>query len=40
MQDLLTGGGIKGVSSLCSNEKDEEEVHIEHVAKKLKTGKD
>jgi len=39
-QDILTGGNTKGISSLCSDDKDEEEDHIGHVAKKLKTGKD
>lgn len=38
--DILTGGNTKGVSSLCSADKDEEEDRIEHVAKKLKIGKD
>lgn len=38
--DILTGGNTKGVSSLCSTDKDEEEDRIEHVAKKLKIDKD
>lgn len=37
-EDILTEGNNKRVSSLC--DKGEEEDHIEHVAKKLKTGRD
>lgn len=39
-QDILTEGNNKGVSSLSFDDKDEGEDHIEHVAKKLKTGRD
>lgn len=37
---FLKGGDYKGISSLCSDGKDEAEDHIEHVTKKRKTGKD